>query len=412
MANFIKLAWRNILRNRRRTIITGSAIIAGVTLLVITGGIITGMLERTINNSVELETGHIKVYPKGYHEVSDLMPANMHISNYAGVIGIIEEIDGVKYTSPRIRARGILEVVQSTAHVIINGIDPEVDSEIRDLRKRIIEGEHLVNEDLNIITIGATLADRLKIGLNDEVLLSSVAADGSAVSTILKVRAIFSTGFSDYDSSMIFLPLSQAQNMLKIEHEKATEIVIMVDNPKQIEGLTASIASELRDKGYDYDVFHWEQLAPELAQFVDLQGRMAPIFLYMVLIVAAFGILNTMLMSTYERVKEIGVMAAFGYKRQNILVLFLLEGLMIGVIGALLGCILGAGVTHYLSVVGIDFGAGMGVVEFMEVRVYPGLSIHDVIYPFLFAVGISLLASLYPAYKASKLEPVEALRHV
>jgi ABC-type lipoprotein release transport system permease subunit len=185
----------------------------------------------------------------------------------------------------------------------------------------------------------------------------------------------------------------------------------MVDTPGTIEDITLDITTKVQKAGYDYEVLHWEELAPELAQFTEMEKSMSFLFLSIVIIVAAIGILNTMLMAVYERVKEVGVMAAFGYKRRDILVLFVLEGLFIGVVAAVLGSVLGVGITYYSSVVGIDF-AGADVVEFMEPHIYPRLSVYDVVYPFLFAVGIALLAALYPAYKASRLEPVEALRHV
>ncbi|MFX1251169.1 MAG: ABC transporter permease [Promethearchaeota archaeon] len=411
MSKLLKLAWRNVQRNRRRTIITASAIILGVTMMLIVSGIISGMLERTVNNSVELETGHIKIFPKGYYDKSDLMPTNLLIKGYSEIINLLDEINGVKDISPRIKAGGVLQIEGNSSGVVINGIDPEEDSKIRDLEKRIIEGEKLVNEDANFTMIGETLANKLKIELNDEVLLSAVAANGSAVFETVTVKAIFSTGLSSYDGNMIFLSLPKAQNMLKIGRENVTEIVVMVDNPQDLNFLTTVIKTELMNNDYDFEVFNWEELAPDLAQFVEMEKGFGTFFLLIVLFIASSGILNTMLMAVYERVKEVGVMAAFGYKRRHILILFLWEGLIIGIIGAIIGYILGLGITYYLSVTGIDF-AGGAVVEFFETTVYPKLSLLDAILPFILAMFIALLASFYPAYKASKLEPVEALRHV
>lgn len=407
MAHFLNLAWRNIQRNRRRSIITASAIVVGVTMMIVVNGMITGMLDRTIANSVELETGHIKIYPEGYHEKSDLLPTNMHLT-YTDIITLLSGIPGIEGVSPRIKAGGMLQTEEESTRIIINGINPE-DSKIRDLKSRIIKGDYLTGD--NSIMIGETLADRLKIGLHDEVLLSSLASDGAPVSVMCTVEAVFNTGFSSYDSTMVFLSLTRAQALLNIGHEKATEIVIMVDNPDRIADVTASIVSELEKNNYTHDVLHWEGLAPELAQFAEMEKSMSFLFLSIVIIVAAIGILNTMLMAVYERVKEVGVMAAFGYKRRDILVLFVTEGLIIGLVGAVIGCILGLGINYYLSVAGMEF-TGADVVEFMETRIYTRLTVSDVVYPFMFAVIIALVAALYPAYKASRLEPVEALRHV
>jgi len=408
MAHFFNLAWRNIQRNKRRTIITASAIVVGVTMMIFTNGLITGLLDRTITNSVELETGHIKVYALGYREKSDLIPTNIGITNYTEVLDLTDGVQGVNAVSPRIRAGGMLHIKEETTRVIINGIT-EQDLKVRDLKKRIIQGEYFTREDENVIIIGEPLADRLTIQLHDKVLLSCIASDGTPVSMSLTVKALFSTQFSSYDSTMVFLPLRKAQDMLKMDG--ITEIVVMIDNPEKVEDVTADIASTLQNKGYTYEVLHWEELAPELAQFAEMEKSMSFLFMSIVVIVAAIGILNTMLMAVYERIKEVGVMAAFGYKSQSILVLFMLEGLIIGVIGAVIGCILGLGITYYLSQVGMTF-AGADVVEFMESHIYPRLSALDVVFPFFFAVTVTLLAALYPAYRASQLEPVEALRHV
>ena len=155
----------------------------------------------------------------------------------------------------------------------------------------------------------------------------------------------------------------------------------------------------------------WEELEPDLAQFVEMERSAFSFFGILILVIATVGILNTMSMAVYERTKEIGILAALGYKRRGILLSFLLEGFMIGIIGAAAGCILGTGITQYLSIVGITFG-GAQVVEFMEATIYPTLSLYNVLSPFFLAIGITLLAALYPAYRASKMEPVEALKHV
>lgn len=406
MATSLKLAWRNVQRNRRRTIITASAIVVGCTMMIVVNGIITGLLDRTISNSVELETGHIKVYPQGYYEKSDLLPTNLHITDYTYVINLINTIKGVVDESPRIKAGGILQTGDDSTRVIINGITAH-DLEIRNLEKRIQKGEFFT-QNYDSVMVGRLLAERLTIQIGSEVFLNSVASDGTPVSAQFIVTSIFETGFSSYDSTMVFIDLSKAQTLLKMGNKDVIEIVVMVDHPERINEVTSLISSTLEN---NYEVFHWEELSPELAQFAEMERSMSFLFLSIVIIVAVIGILNTMLMAVYERVKEVGVMAAFGYKRLNIVSLFVMEGVFIGVIGALVGCVIGVVVVYYFSGAGMNF-AGADVVEFMEPVIYPRLSVTDVVFPFVFAVGIALLAALYPAYKASSMEPAEALRHV
>ena len=410
MVRFITLAWRNIQRNRRRTIITTSAIVVGVMMMVIVNGILTGMLERTIQNSVELETGHITIYAEGYHEKSDLMPLQPYIESYLQIVEIVNTVEGVAYVSPRVRARGSIQHGEEPAAVILNGIDPDLDPQVRDLNTNIVEGRYLTTEETGVM-IGASLAEKLGIGVRDTVVIHTTAVDGSYSSVSREVTAVFNTGFSSYDVSMIFLSLPEIQSQLTLENDEVTEIVLMARDSGELEQLEDAVRQRLEEEDHMYEVLDWRQRTPELAEFVDMERNMVTFFLSIVLIISVIGILNTMLMAVYERVKEIGVMAAFGYTPRSILALFLLEGLVIGLIGASTGCILGAGITQYFSTVGIEF-AGGAVVKFYETTVYPTLSTWDIFYPFLFAVGIAVLAALYPAHRASRLEPVEALRHV
>lgn len=245
-------------------------------MMIIVNGLITGMLDRTITNSVELETGHIKVYPQGYHEKADLLPTTMSISSYTYVIDLVQDVKGVTTAVPRIRAGGMLQNKETT-RVIINGIDPEQDSKVRDLRKHIVKGEYLANDE-NIV-IGEPLASRLNIKLHDEVVLSSVAADGAPVSTLFTVNALFCTGFSSYDGTMVFLPLQHAQKLLTTDG--VTEIVVIVDNPEDVKTVTADIRETLHNNELPLEVLHWEQLSPELAQFAEMEKKYVfPLFVY------------------------------------------------------------------------------------------------------------------------------------
>ncbi|MBU7032833.1 MAG: ABC transporter permease [Theionarchaea archaeon] len=379
-------------------------------MMILVNGIITGLLDQTITNSIELETGHIKIFPRGYSEKSNLFPTDRYINNYRESEEAINSVKGVLVTCPRIKAEGIIQGGSGSTRVIINGIDFERDSKIRNLEKRIVEGEYFTDDTSSII-VSRTLARSINLEVNSEVFLDTIASDGEPVSLLVVARAFYKTGFPSYDSSMIFLPLSQAQSLLKMESGDITEIVILIDNPEEITDMTTSISSTLKGYGLEHEVLNWEQLSPELVQFAEMERSISFLFLSIVIVVAVIGILNTMLMAVYERFKEIGVMAAFGYKPRNIVSLFMLEGLIIGVIGVLVGCIVGIGIVYYLSQVGITF-TGADVVAFMEPHVYPRLSIGNVVFPCVFAIGVALVAALYPAYKASRVEPVEVLRHV
>jgi ABC-type lipoprotein release transport system permease subunit len=173
-------------------------------------------------------------------------------------------VKDVQAISPRIKAGGVLQTGDDSTRVIINGIDPVHDSRIRHLEKRIIEGEYFTGDNAFLL-VGSTLAHRIGITVDSEIVLNSIAADGQPVSVQCAVAGIFETGFSSYDSSMVFIPLSQVQSLLKIGAGEVTEIVVMADNPGKISEVADSMSSLLKERGYDHEVLHWKQLAPQLA---------------------------------------------------------------------------------------------------------------------------------------------------
>ena len=199
--------------------------------------------------------------------------------------------------------------------------------------------------------------------------------------------------------------------MLKFYSNSVSEIVVMAGRPSEAGEVAAEVSSRLGHQGYDYQVFDWEQLSPELVDFIEMERGMISIVGVIIVIIAAVGILNTMTMAIYERIRETGILAALGFKSRDILWCFLFEGIIVGSIAALVGSALGVGITQAASSIGISM-PGAGVVEFMETTVYPRLAFQDAVFPFILALVIAPLAALYPSYRASKMQPVEALRYV
>ncbi len=416
MSGLVKLGFRNVFRNRRRSVITFFAIALGIFCMVCVQGMINGMGKQSELNIINYDTGHLKIYRIGFANEESGYDLEKSISDPGEVISEIEKLPDVQAATGRIMFPGLLIYRGDSMPALATGIDIENDDKVYELADTITEGEFLKPGESGAL-IGERLAKIFGVKPGEYVTLQSrTRSEAGEVSPIqaidFEVKGIISTGNPKIDGFNVILPLQVVQESMRMPN-MVTDITIRLSSLRYL----ARVEEELNQRlgPGEYEVNTWIDLSKEFLALHTLKRIGTFVFMGIFVLMTAVGIINTMLMATFERTREIGMMAAMGMKAREIRRLFLVEGGILGAIGSFIGVLAGGILTYMGEVYGIDLTAIWGDVDVgypIRGLWYTDLTIGLVTGAFLFGIAISVLASYYPAQRASRLEPTEALRHV
>ena len=409
MGKLLRMAWRNVWRNWRRTLIALLAIALGLTALIFMDGLIGGSRQAIYGNAVRLQGGNLQVHAPGYREKAKRLPL-LPLADANAVVQATSAQPQVVAASRRINTGGFASSREATVPVLISGIEPEQEAPVGLLAENIVQGRYLAADDEDFILIGRAMADRLKVGAGDRITLVGRATHEQMRRRTMTVVGIYDLGLSEVEKRMVYVSLAEAQTLFDLR-DQAIEVVVALESVGQEETVVAVLRAALPG----YEVSSWEELNPELKQSMDVDQQFMNIFGLVALLIAGIGVLNLLLMAVFERTREIGLLAAMGLKRREIVALFLLEGTLIGLLGALIGCALGGLLVGVVGQVGIEYASASEageVVALLGDRLYPKLQVDLLVGRALAVAVIAALASLYPAWQASKREPAEALHYV
>jgi putative ABC transport system permease protein len=405
---FLKLAARNLLRNKRRSSITFIAIGLGLVLVLFFYGFIQGVDKQFTDNFIKAQTGHIQVHARGYQEKARLMPLDIAIQDFESVAQKLKELPYVQTVSPRLRFPVIISTGSESLGVLGLGFDPQVE---RDgvIATKIAQGEYFSDKP-GYALIGADLAKDLQVGVGDLLVLVATTAKGALNSIDVEIKGIFATGYSQIDSSMLTLALSDAQKLLRMAGQ-VTEITVMLTDAERADPVAQAIRERFSDDGLEAQT--WKELGAAIFELLAARRQLMAVISFVVILIAALGIVNTMLMSVFERTREIGTLMALGMTPGEIRLLFLLESAMLGAAGGLVGSAVGGALLKYFATVGVTFTQTSQFINLpVGTTFYAEFSWGTIALFFVLAQVVAVLAALYPAYIASKQEPVQALRHV
>jgi ABC-type lipoprotein release transport system permease subunit len=405
MRQLVKIAYRDLVRSRRRSILTLVAIAVGVSLLVFMSGFIQGAITDSIENNIRLQTGHLKIRAASYDEDKVSLAWEDLLDNPEEIAAQVRGLDGVEAASPVLWASGIVSTREESVGVRVFGIDPLSDVHAR-IRDGVVAGEYLQPDDRSGVLLSERLAKSLGLTAGDQISLLVNTADEAPDEAIFTIRGVYDTGVPVYDDTTIFLPLSKAQAFTDTEGRASMILVILKDRE-----LADGLAAALRAPGYT--VLTWRDMNQVVLQAVQAGMGILYIMYLVVLIVVAVVIANTLLMSVFERVREMGILSALGMKGREILLMFLVEAGLLGSVGVVLGVILGSLGVFYLSRAGLHMGE-MATVTTVSAAygetIYARFAPAETLGVAIAAMVIILLASLYPARFAARLQPVDALR--
>jgi ABC-type lipoprotein release transport system permease subunit len=396
-------------RNWRRTAIALIAIVLGMILLLFFDGLIKGSDQAIFGNAVRLYGGNLQVHASGFRAKANRLPL-LPLSNADAVIQAARAQPNVVAATKRIATAGIVSSHGNALPVAITAIEPAIEAPLSLQAENITQGRFLSDEDGDAILIGQGLAERLEVGLGDKVTLLGRSKNELMRQHTMTIVGIYDLHTPEVEKGAVFIPLIDAQTLYNLRGQ-ATEAAIFL----QQVGTEDSVMSALQAQLPSYEVDSWQTLRPEIRQTLDSKFAFTSFIGIVVLIIAGIGILNLMLMAVFERTREMGVLAALGMKGRQIMGLFLLEGAFIGIVGAIIGCSLGALLIGWAGQVGIGLPAASGMGEVMALlgdRLYPTITPADLLSRGVLVTVIAAISSLYPAWQASRKEPAQALHHV
>lgn len=399
--NYFKLAYRNLGRHRRRTFLSGLALALGTALLMFIAAFFQGEMRSSMETTLRLNTGHIQIQDADYDPDKLSVAWEYLIENPDQAAAQVEALDPVLTATPRLMASGIVSVGDESVGVQIIGIVP--DSEANDPYRTLTSGAFITADDREGILIGLPLAESLNLGVGDQINLLVNTSDGNVDEQRFAIRGIFTTGTSAYDKGIVFLPIAKAQ-AFSGAGDRASMIFILLKDREQADEVAAAI------QGGGYQVKTWEQMNELLVLINDFSDAYLVIINLIILGVTATVITNTLLLSVFERTREIGILSAIGMKGRQIINLFLAEASLLALGGITAGGLMGWALSAYFGRIGVYFGdLGLSQDMLLTDRIYPLLLLDDAVNLIITAFLITVLASLYPARMAARMEPVEAL---
>jgi ABC-type lipoprotein release transport system permease subunit len=402
MVYLFKMALRDLGRNRRRSFFSALALSMGLTLLLLMASVIEGEMRGAMETSIRLQSGHLQVQAKTYNEDKAGLAWEHLVENPDQAAARIAALPPVLAATPRLFANGIITVRDRSVGVRLLGIDPASEANAP-FRNGIRSGQFLVADDRQGLLIGQPLAEKLDLRAGDQVVLLANTSNGDVDEQPFSVRGIYSTGTPAYDQVTVFLPLAKAQAITRTENHASAIWVLLKDRAE-----TGAVVAALQAD--QYQVKTWEQMNAVLIQTEQFSNAYMYVLYLIVLAITATVIINTLIMAVFERTREIGIFAALGMRGSRIMAMFFAESAVLAVGGIALGLVLGGLVVAYATHYGFYIG-NMGVTGILlGERIYAYLTLEDTLNVTAMAFIITLLAALYPALLAARLEPVEALR--
>ena len=403
MMKYFKMAYRNLGRNRRRSLLSALALSVGLALLMFIAAFFQGEMRSSMESTLRLDSGHIQIRAADYDPDKLSVAWEYLIENPEQVAAQVDALDQVQVATPRLIASGIVAVGDESSGVQIMGIDPT--SSANDPYRNLVSGQFLTADDRDGILIGYPLADNFGLNVGDQLNLLVNTSNGTVDEQLFTVRGIFTTGTSTYDKGIVLLPLAKLQAFSGAEN-RASFIFVLLKDRDQTDAVAAALQSP------NYQVKTWKQLNEILVFLEDFSNAYILILNLIVIGVVATVIVNTLLMSVFERTREIGILTAIGMKGRQIVALFLTEAGLLAIGGLAVGLLLGWGISTYFSNVGVYFG-DLGISGFyLGDRIFPYLTMDATINLTITSFIITILASLYPARMAARMEPVDALHGV
>jgi len=402
---YLRLAWRNLWRNKKRTLIAAASVFFAVILALLMRSMQTGYYDYSIDASVRIYTGYIQVHGKDYWEKKSLDESMVVDQKH---LTELKNTAGVNLIVPRFETYTLISHGNKTKVVQVTGINPELENQLTNLKKKIVNGKFLSDSSKGII-VAEGLAEILKVGVGDSVVIYGQGYHGVTAAAQIPIVGIVKFTLPELNKSFTYLSLPYAQWLFSAP-ERLTSLSIMIDNPKKLDEVKSDIQKIFDSK---YEVMDWEELSPELVQSIQIDNASGIIMLGILYIVIAFGIFGTIMMMTAERVKEFGILISVGMKKWKLGLVTLYETLFVSFIGVFTGALISIPILLYFHANPIPLTGeyaeailAFGFEPILPFAIYPGMFFAQI----WTVLAIAIVSAIYPIMYIKKLQPVEAMR--
>ena len=405
---YFQLAWRNIWRNPRRTTVIMTAVIIGVWSMILLGALMQGIAEEMVRNGIATLTGDIQVHHKGYR--TDPVIENSITEPQVVETALGTTLPAGALWAPRVRVNAIASNARHSSGVTLVGIDPGREATVSFIGKAIAQGRYLTLDDTYGAVVGKALADKFETRLGHKLVLMSEDAKGEIASRAFRIVGVFRAEMKATEKQFLFVSMPAAQQMLRLK-KGISEVSIILPGEQQADEVAAALQNALPST--EYEVQTWQELLPFVTAVLKMYDGFIFLWFLVTFVAMGFGIVNTLLMAVFERIREFGLLKALGMKPWWIVKEVLAESFFLLILGMAIGNNLGFFSVFALSANGIDLSSLSAGLEFagMPRVIYPIIQGKDVIMANLVVFILGLLVSAYPAVKAARFTPVEAMAH-
>ncbi len=399
------ISWRNIWRNKVRSLVIIFSIALGIFAGVSATAFMKGLAEQRIQKVIKTELSYIQIHKEGFRQDSDF---NGYMPDASQLVKQIREVENVTGASYRIIVQAMAATAETATGVMVSGVDLEHESNVTNINEKIYEGEYLTGINKNPIVIGKKLAEKLNAKLRSKIVITLQDTANNVVSGLFRVSGIYTTNNNMYDESHVFVRADDIRILAELPKGAAHEIAINISDNENL----VTVEESVKKIASNHEVLDWKTLSPEMNYLTEAMDLYMYIFIIIILLALLFGIINTMLMVVMERTKEIGMLMAIGMNKIRIFSMIVLESTLLSLTGGVVGIIIGSLFSKWKSVEPIDLSKWAAGYEQLGYDAYVYMSLEPIMLVniTIMVIFTGIIAALYPAYKALKNDPADALR--